>query len=39
MDQLEAANIVGPNEGSKARQVLFPDEYSLEQYLNSLSNK
>ena len=34
IDQLEAANIVGPFEGSKARQVLFMDEYSLEQYLN-----
>lgn len=30
MDQLEAAGIVGPFEGSKARQVLIPDEYSLE---------
>ena len=39
IDQLEAANIVGPFEGSKARQVLFQDEYSLEQYLNDfLSN-
>ncbi len=36
MDQLEAAGIVGPFEGSKARQVLIPDEYSLEQILNSL---
>ena len=36
MDQLEAAGIVGPFEGSKARQVLIPDEYSLEQLLNSL---
>ena len=34
MDQLEAAGIVGPFKGSKAREVLFPDEYSLEQYLN-----
>jgi S-DNA-T family DNA segregation ATPase FtsK/SpoIIIE len=36
MDQLEAANIVGTHEGSKARQVHFPDEYALEQYLNDL---
>jgi S-DNA-T family DNA segregation ATPase FtsK/SpoIIIE len=36
MDQLEAAGVVGQNEGSKARQVLIPDEYSLEQLLNSL---
>lgn len=34
MDQLEAAGIVGPYEGSKARQVLITDEYSLEKMLN-----
>jgi DNA segregation ATPase FtsK/SpoIIIE, S-DNA-T family len=34
IDQLEHANIVGPFEGSKARAVLLPDEYALEQYLN-----
>lgn len=34
VDQLEAAGIIGPFEGSKARQVLIPDEHSLEQYLN-----
>jgi DNA segregation ATPase FtsK/SpoIIIE, S-DNA-T family len=37
MDQLEAANVVGPSEGSKARQVLIQDEYSLEQLLNGLN--
>jgi DNA segregation ATPase FtsK/SpoIIIE, S-DNA-T family len=36
MDQLEHAGVVGPSEGSKARQVLIHDEYSLEQLLNSL---
>lgn len=36
MDQLEAAGIVGPFEGSKARQVMIQDEYSLEQLLNNL---
>ena len=38
IDQLEAAGIVGPPDGSKARQVLFPDEYSLEQFLNGSDN-
>ncbi len=38
IDQLEAAGIVGPFEGSKAREVLIPDEYSLEQLLNNLDN-
>ncbi|NJM15501.1 MAG: DNA translocase FtsK, partial [Bacteroidales bacterium] len=38
MDQLEAAGVVGPFEGSKARQVLFPDEYSLERFLNQMRN-
>jgi len=36
IDQLEHAGIVGPFEGSKAREVLIPDEYSLEQLLNNL---
>lgn len=39
IDQLEVAGIVGPYEGSKARQVCYPDEYSLEQYLNSMNEK
>jgi DNA segregation ATPase FtsK/SpoIIIE, S-DNA-T family len=39
MDQLEKAGVVGPFEGSKARQVLFVDEVSLEQHLNSLSER
>ncbi|MBC8464209.1 MAG: DNA translocase FtsK, partial [Bacteroidetes bacterium] len=39
IDQLEAARIVGPFEGSKARQVLIPDEFALEELLNNLNNK
>ena len=35
VDQLEAAGIIGPFEGSKARQVLITDEMSLEQLLNN----
>ncbi|MBP6411955.1 MAG: DNA translocase FtsK [Bacteroidia bacterium] len=34
IDQLEAAGVIGPFEGSKARQVLIRDENSLEQLLN-----
>ena len=34
MDQLEAAGIVGPTQGSKPRDVLIMDEYSLEQKLS-----
>lgn len=37
IDQLEAVGIVGPFEGSKAREVLIQDEYALEQFLNDLS--
>ncbi|MDT3402521.1 FtsK/SpoIIIE family DNA translocase [Mucilaginibacter terrae] len=36
IDQLEAAGIVGPFEGSKAREVLYPDEYSLERALEDI---
>ncbi|WP_461638711.1 FtsK/SpoIIIE family DNA translocase [Labilibaculum euxinus] len=36
VDQLEAAGIVGPFEGSKARQVLIQDEYSLEKLLSNV---
>lgn len=39
IDQLEAAGVVGPFEGSKAREVLIPDEYSLEQLLNNMDKK
>lgn len=35
IDQLEAAGIVGPFEGSKARQVLVPDLAALEVHLNN----
>jgi len=36
MDQLEDAGIVGPNLGSKPRQVIIPDEMALEQFLQNL---
>jgi S-DNA-T family DNA segregation ATPase FtsK/SpoIIIE len=36
IDQLESAGIVGPFEGSKARQVLISDEYSLEKLLSDV---
>jgi S-DNA-T family DNA segregation ATPase FtsK/SpoIIIE len=39
IDQLEAAGIVGAFEGSKSREVLIPDEYSLEKFLKSMYRK
>ena len=36
IDQLEAAGIVGPFEGSKAREVMISDFISLEQILKDL---
>ena len=39
IDQLEAAGIVGPFEGSKAREVLIQDEYALEQLLKDLNSQ
>ncbi len=38
IDQLEAAGIVGPFEGSKARAVLIPDLIALEHFLNNEQN-
>lgn len=35
IDQLEAAGVIGPFKGSKAREVLIADEMSLEQLLRS----
>lgn len=39
MDQLEHLGIVGPNEGSKPREVLFHDEQELLRFLQELKAK
>ncbi|MBK7214764.1 MAG: hypothetical protein IPH88_16010 [Bacteroidales bacterium] len=39
IDQLESAGIVGPFEGSKAREVKVANEFALEQYLKDIRGK
>jgi S-DNA-T family DNA segregation ATPase FtsK/SpoIIIE len=37
MDQLEAAGVVGPNLGSKAREVIIKTEAELQEYLTNFT--
>ncbi|MFM9051965.1 MAG: DNA translocase FtsK, partial [Bacteroidota bacterium] len=39
IDQLEAAKIIGPFEGSKAREVLIKDALSLESMLDNIKSR
>ena len=39
IDQLESARIIGPFEGSKAREVLIKDSMTLEQILNNVKQR
>ena len=39
MDQMEILGIVGPSQGSKPREVLFPDPIELERFLANLRKK
>ena len=38
MDQLEAAGVVGPNQGSKVREVIIKTEAELSVYLAQMNN-
>ncbi|HZK65565.1 MAG TPA: DNA translocase FtsK, partial [Puia sp.] len=38
MDQLEAAGVVGPNQGSKAREVIIKTEQELTHYLDGINS-